>query len=118
MIENAQNIAIASSQPEEEIATIPDILSQPEKYLWIFLKPVARSKLPFCLTMTLGPLLVEANTGIFCSTCASLTGHVSRRIFDRRIDLDWFQDVQIELTRSNFKKTDFWVKNRPFLEFF
>ena len=63
-------------------------------------------------------LIVEANTGIFCSTCASLTGHVSRRIFDRRIDLDWFQDVQIELTRSNFKKNDFWVKNRPFLEVF
>ena len=63
-------------------------------------------------------LVVEANTGIFCSTCASLTGHVSRRIFDRRIDLDWFQDVQIELTRSNFKKTYFWVKNRPFLEVF
>ena len=64
------------------------------------------------------PLLVEALTGIFCSTCESLTGHVSRRIFDRRIDLDWFQEDQTELTRSNFQKTDFWVKNRPFLEVF
>ena len=45
-------------------------------------------------------------------------GHVSRRIFDRRIDLDWFQDDQIELTRSNVKKKDFVVKNRPFLEVF
>ena len=63
-------------------------------------------------------LVVEALTGIFCSTCESLTGHVSRRIFDRRIDLDWFQEDQTELTRSNFQKTDFWVKNRPFLEVF
>ena len=36
-------------------------------------------------------------------------GHVSRRVFDRRIDLDWFQiqDDQIELTWSNVQKNDF-----------
>ena len=45
--------------------------------------------------------LVEALTGIFCSICESLMGHVFRRVFDRSIDLDWCQDDQIELTRSN-----------------
>ena len=53
--------------------------------------------------------IVEALTGIFCSICESLMGHVSRRVFDRRIDLDWFQDDYIELTRSNIQKTDFLV---------
>ena len=41
--------------------------------------------------------VVEALTGIFCSICESLMGHDSRRVFDRRIDLDWFQDDYIEL---------------------
>ena len=75
------------------------------------------SGMPFSNTL-LTKLLVEALTGIFCSICESLTVHVSRRIFDRRIDLEWFQEDQIELTRSNCQKTDFWVKNRPFLEVF
>ena len=44
--------------------------------------------------------------------------HVSRRIFDRSIDLKRFRALQIELTRSKFEKTDFLAKNGPFLEVF
>ena len=63
-------------------------------------------------------VIVEALTGIFCTVSASLVMHVSRRVFDRRIDLKWFRVLQIEFTRSKLEKTDFWVKNRPFLAVF
>ena len=70
------------------------------------------------LKLRRGLTFSRGSYGDFCSICESLTVHVSRRIFDRRIDLDWFQEDQIELTRSNCQKNDFWVKNRPFLEVF
>ena len=63
-------------------------------------------------------LVVEALTGICCTTSAGLVKHVSRRIFGRRIDLNRFRDFSTEFRRSNLEKTVFWAKNRPFLAVF
>ena len=42
--------------------------------------------------------------------------HVSSSIFERRIDLNRFQDLSTEVRRSNLEKTVFWAKNRQFFE--
>lgn len=69
-------------------------------------------------TKTENMLIVEALTGICCTTSVGLVKHVSRRIFGRRIDLNRFQDLSTEVRRSNLEKTVFWAKNRPFLAVF
>ena len=44
--------------------------------------------------------------------------HVSRRSFDRRIDLKWFREDLEPVTLSNFQKTDFLAKNGLFFDVF
>ena len=44
--------------------------------------------------------------------------HVSRRSFDRRIDLKWFREDLEPVSRSNFQKNDFWPKMADFSMFF
>ena len=56
---------------------------------------------------------MEGLTGIFCSISDGTGTYLSRPIFDRRIDLQWFGNDQNEFARSKSQKIDFWPKIRP-----
>ena len=57
--------------------------------------------------------IVEGLTGIFCSISDGPGTYLSRHIFDRRIDLKWFENDQNEFARSKSQKIDFSPKIRP-----
>ena len=57
--------------------------------------------------------IVEGLTGIFRSISDGPGTHLSRPIFDRRIDLKWFGSDQNEIVWLELQKIDFWPKIRP-----